>query len=185
MVECSIKSTIKIYAKIFLFVCIFWIATSSWYYFKILPDSLAKFQKISTSDITQLIRGRKSENLQYATEEFLYLMKSTMKRSRKSLYQMMWLPIALLPCTILLFYWMSKKIKVPLKAETKVEAFEPLKETKAEAEAEATESKTENDIEPSIKDFNKDLQTEVGPKKKRKKWKKEKNYNKKHRRKNS
>ena len=134
VVGCSIKSTIKIYAKIFLFVCIFWIATSSWYYFKILPDSLAKFQKISTRDITQLIRGRKSENLQYATEEFLYLMKSTIKRSKKSLYQMMWLPIVLLPCTIFLFYWMSKKIKVPLKVENKVEAFVPREDLKLRTE---------------------------------------------------
>ena len=144
VVECSIKSTIKIYAKIFLFVCIFWIATSSWYYFKILPDSLAKFQKISTSDITQLIRGRKSENLQYATEEFLYLMKSTMKRSRKSLYQMMWLPIALLPCTIFLFRWMRGKLEEQLPGEAE--------------EVKVTETKiTDDELDPDQVNFTKDI----------------------------
>ncbi|MBU0478956.1 hypothetical protein KKC91_10375 [bacterium] len=139
VVECSIKSNIKIYAKILSFVCIFWIIAASWYYFTILPDSWAKFQKISTRDITQLIRGRKTENLQYAIEEFSYLIESTIKRSKKSLYQMSWLPIVLLPCTILLFYWMSKKIKVPLKVETKVEAFEPREDFKLRTEVDIKE----------------------------------------------
>ena len=138
VVECSIKSILKIYVKILLFVCIFWIATSSWYYFNILPESWEKLPKISTSDITQLIRGRKSENLQYAIVEFPYWIKSTIKRSKKSLYQMMWLPIALLPCTIFLFHWISKREKEEIKAK----AFVPWEDIKL---------RTEVDIEKTMR----------------------------------
>jgi len=121
VVECSIKSNIKIYAKILSFVCVFWIAVAGWYYFNILPKSWARFQKISIRDITPLIRGRKSENLQYAIEEFSYLIESTIKRSKKSLYRTRWLPITLLPCTIFLFHWISKKKK----EEVNTPAFAP------------------------------------------------------------
>ena len=144
VVECSIKSIFKIYVKILLFVCIFWIATSSWYYFKILPESWEKLPKISTSDITQLIRGRKSENLQYAIVQFPYWIKSTIKRSKKSLYQMMWLPIALLPCTIFLFYWTREKLKERLPEEVE--------------EIKVTEAKTDDDeLDPDQVDFAEDI----------------------------
>ena len=115
MVECSLKSNIKIYAKILSFVCILWIIAAGWYYFIPYRDSMLRFQKITNWRIPRYMF-------------YLFSIK-------ESLYQMRWLPIALLPCTIFLFHWISKKKKEEIKAE----AFVPREDFKPRTEIDIKE----------------------------------------------
>ena len=63
---------------------------------------------------------------------------------KESLYQMMWLPIALLPCTIFLFYWTREKLKERLPEEVE--------------EIKVTEAKTDDDeLDPDQVDFAEDI----------------------------
>ena len=96
VVECSIKSNIKIYAKILSFVCILWLIAAGWYYFVPYSTSMVRFVKVTDLSISQ----------------YMFYIFSI----KESLYRMRWLPIALLPCTIFLFHWISKRVKQKINA---------------------------------------------------------------------
>ena len=98
VVEYSIKSITKIYAKILSFVCIFWIIAAGWYYFVPYRNTMLYLSKITDRNIPR----------------FIYHLESI----KEALYQMRWLPIALLPCTIFLFHWISKRVKQKINAPT-------------------------------------------------------------------
>jgi len=110
VVECSIKSNIKIYAKILSFVCILWLITAGWYYFVPYSTSMVRFVKV-----TDLSMPR-----------YMFYVFSI----KESLYRTRWLPIALLPCTIFLFHWISKKEK----EEVNAPAFAPQLRTEVDIE---------------------------------------------------
>ena len=44
----NIKSNIKMYAKILLFACVFWIIAAVWYYFVPYKDSIVRFSLIKS-----------------------------------------------------------------------------------------------------------------------------------------
>jgi len=137
VVECSIKSVTKIYAKILSFACILWIIAARWYYFNILPDNTARFPRFITRDFTQLIRGRKS----YAIGAFLYWVESIIERSKESLYKTIWPPIILFLCIILLFHWISKRVKEGINAP----AFVPREDFKLRTEVADVEKNMRTD----------------------------------------
>jgi len=96
VVEYSIKSNIKIYAKILSFICVFWLIAAGWYYFGPYSDSMVRFEKITNWRIPR----------------YMFYVFSI----KESLHRMRWVPIALLPCTIFLFHWISKRVKQKINA---------------------------------------------------------------------
>jgi hypothetical protein len=48
----NIKSSIKMYAKIFVFACVFWIIAAVWYYFVPYKDAIVRFPLIKSFEFS-------------------------------------------------------------------------------------------------------------------------------------
>ena len=110
MVGCSLKSIIKIYAKILSFVCILWLIAAGWYCFTPYFSTIIRFLRIADQNIPRSI---------------YYILCG-----RESFLKTIGVPIVLLPCTIFLFHWISKREK----EEIKVPAFVPREDFKLRTE---------------------------------------------------
>ena len=100
VVECSMKSITKIYAKILSFACIFWMIGAVCHYFASYRLTFKYLAIILDREIPLYIR-------------YFHILKQL-------LYQTSWLPIMLFPCTIFLFHWISKRVREDFKLRTEV-----------------------------------------------------------------